>query len=64
MTAADYLIHCRIEKAKVMLIAKPNLSITDIAFRCGFESSQYFATVFKKKADISPSQYRNTKKSA
>ena len=64
MTAADYLIHCRVEKAKGMLITKQNLSITDVAFRCGFESSQYFATVFKKKTDISPSQYRNNKKSA
>ncbi len=33
-------------------------TITDIAFDCGFESSQYFSTVFKKNAGLSPKQWR------
>ena len=59
MTAADYLVHCRVEKAKELLAKKSEMNITMIAFKCGFESSQYFATVFKKKIGISPSTYRN-----
>ncbi|MBI9016255.1 MAG: AraC family transcriptional regulator [Phycisphaerae bacterium] len=59
MTPSDFLAHCRVEKAKKMLQNQLNLSITDIAFTCGFESSQYFATVFKRFAGVTPSQYRN-----
>ncbi len=58
MTAADYLIHCRIQKAKDLFEASRHLSITDIAFQCGFTSSQYFATVFRKKTGLSPSDFR------
>ena len=58
MTAADYLRHCRVQKAKKILRQKPGISITKVAFSCGFESSQYFATVFKGKTGRSPSAYR------
>ena len=60
MTAAEYLNHCRIEKAKKLLIENHHLNVLDIAMTCGFESSQYFATVFKKKIGVTPSQYRET----
>jgi AraC-like DNA-binding protein len=64
MTAAEYLNHCRIEKAKYLLTTEsPSNNILDIAMKCGFESSQYFATVFKKKVGITPSHYRDSKKS-
>lgn len=59
MTAAEYLSHCRIEKAKALLANKHDMNVLDIAMACGFESSQYFATVFKKKTGITPSEYRN-----
>ncbi|HOM76228.1 MAG TPA: AraC family transcriptional regulator [Anaerohalosphaeraceae bacterium] len=58
MTAADYLIHCRIERAKKMLSESNGKTILDIAMACGFESSQYFATCFKKKTGTTPTQYR------
>ena len=38
------------------------MSVTDIAFACGFESSQYFATVFKKKTNSCPTSYRTNSK--
>lgn len=59
MTAAEYLTHCRVEKAKQMLRGKTDKTILDIALDCGFDSSQYFATVFRKKTGQTPSQYRN-----
>jgi AraC family L-rhamnose operon regulatory protein RhaS len=59
MTAAEYLNHCRVEKASRLLLTNSDKSILDIAMACGFESSQYFATVFKKKMGFSPSEYRN-----
>ncbi len=47
----------RIALAK-SLLRRPEASITEIALRCGFSSSQYFATVFKKMVGLTPGQYR------
>jgi AraC family L-rhamnose operon regulatory protein RhaS len=58
MTAAEYLNHCRVEKAKNLLSQNNTMNVLDVAMTCGFDSSQYFATVFKKKTGITPTQYR------
>jgi AraC-like DNA-binding protein len=58
MTAAEYLTHCRIEKAKSLLSLNTDMNILDIALSCGFESSQYFATVFRKNTGHTPSHYK------
>lgn len=58
MAPADYLIHCRVEAARKLLRTEPEANITEIAFRCGFESSQYFATAFRKRDGCSPREYR------
>jgi len=54
----QYIIDKRLELAK-KLLTTTNLSITDIAYQCGFPSSALFSKQFKNKTDISPSQYRN-----
>ncbi len=58
MSPADYLANCRIKKAKKLLVKAKQSNITEIAFACGFESSQYFATVFKRITGLTPSQYK------
>jgi len=58
MTPMDFLTRCRIKLAKQRLIAQYEKSITNIAFSCGFQSSQYFATVFRKALGVSPREYR------
>lgn len=40
------------------LLCDPRRSITDIAFSCGFASSQHLATAFKKQIGTTPSEYR------
>lgn len=60
MTAAEYLTRCRIEKAKTQLKDSPRLTMLDIALSCGFESSQYFATVFRKHLGQTPSQFKDS----
>ena len=37
-----------------------NLSIGQVAERCGFTDQNYFAKVFKKILGKTPSQYRNS----
>ena len=54
---AQYLRRRRIEKSQSLLQDK-KLNITDIAFRCGFHSSQHFSQVFRKYTGLSPRQAR------
>ena len=58
MSPIDYLNRCRVDAAAQMLTANRDLSITDVAFSCGFHSSQYFSTVFRAQLDCSPREWR------
>lgn len=58
LTPSEYLAQCRVEAAKRLLRTDPQTSITDVALNCGFQSSQYFATVFHRKTGASPRDYR------
>lgn len=52
-----WLMRRRFEQACEML-AKPHLTITDIAHQCGFASSQHLATVMRKRLATTPTAYR------
>ncbi len=54
-----YLNLCRLEHAARLLRGEPGLSVTEIAMRAGFNSSQYFATNFRKRYRTTPLGYRN-----
>lgn len=54
-----YLNACRAEHAARLLKSSPGMSMTEVAMRCGFNSSQYFATVFRRVHRISPTAYRD-----
>ena len=54
---SEYLTITRIKKAEHMLIST-TMSISEIAFSCGFHDSNYFSYVFKKTNGNSPLQYR------
>jgi len=47
----------RIDRAR-KLLSQIDLTITEIAFDCGFPSSQYFSAVFMAYQGSSPSEYR------
>ena len=53
---AEYMLRKKIETAK-KLLRKPDCNITDLAYRLGFSSSQYFATVFKRFTNQTPSEF-------
>jgi len=55
----DYLINIRINHAKIML-KNSGRSVKEISQASGFESQQQFSRTFKKKAGITPVQFRNT----
>ena len=54
----DYLIQCRLQHAANELREKPHRPITEIALESGFNSSQYFATVFGRRFKMTPRNYR------
>lgn len=56
-TPIDYLNDYRLSRAASLLM-ETNKSITLIANECGFNSSSYFGSVFRKKFNVSPGQYR------
>jgi AraC-like DNA-binding protein len=56
---AEYIQRCKIAAAKQMLAAK-RLTVTQVAFRLGFSTSQYFATVFKRYTGKPPGRWSAT----
>jgi AraC-like DNA-binding protein len=61
LTPKDYLIRLRVEKAEELL-SRSRRSITDIAHSVGFNSSQYFSTVFRRYTGQTPAEFRKNNK--
>lgn len=49
-----YLTDCRLEQATRLLQAGQAGTITEVALACGFTSSQYFATLFRRRFGVAP----------
>jgi AraC family L-rhamnose operon regulatory protein RhaS len=58
MTPVRYLQMIRLDAARRWLSERATSSVTEIALECGFSSSQYFATCFKRRFGFSPQQTR------
>ena len=57
-TPVKYLQNLRLAAAHRLLADNPDLSVTTVAFDCGFSSSQYFATSYKRRYGVSPTSNR------
>ena len=57
MTPLEYIIKLRLEEAAILL-QDPDLSIAEAALQSGFNDSNYFSRLFRKKNNISPRGYR------
>jgi AraC-like DNA-binding protein len=55
---AQYVLNIRLQKSKELL-TNTNLTAQEISFMVGFENSDYFNTIFRKKVGIPPIRYRN-----
>ena len=58
MNAQDHIHFFLIEEAKTILL-NSNSSVSEIAYKLGFEYPQYFSRVFKSKTGMSPVEFRN-----
>lgn len=57
MTPHKYVVQQRIERAR-RLLARPALSLLEIAHRCGFQDQSQFTTIFRRNLGVTPGQYR------
>ncbi len=57
-TLHQFTQRVRVEKSAAQLINSPQKSVTEIALNCGFSSSAVFARAFRRKFQMSPSQWR------
>lgn len=57
MSPLKYHLSLRIERA-CELLARPELSITEVSYRSGFSDSNYFSRQFRKVKQRSPREYR------
>jgi len=53
----QHFTHLKVEQACIML-EQPVLSVSQIAFKLGYDDPLYFSRVFKKKTGLSPTAYR------
>lgn len=53
-----WLWFCRVQSARDMIVESPDLSLTDVAFACGFSCSAHFSRCFKRTFGISPRAFR------
>ena len=58
LSPAQYFINLKLHRAKEML-KSTTASIKEISYMLHFESPEYFATVFRKKIGITPSEFRS-----
>ncbi|MNL10142.1 DNA-binding transcriptional activator FeaR [compost metagenome] len=58
MPPVDFILRSKVEEGKKLLQLPDGESVTAIAFKLNFSSSQYFATVFKKYTGISPAEFK------
>ena len=58
LTPSQYIQNIRLNNAKELLTAYPNITSKDIAGMVGYQDPLYFSKIFKKNTGIYPSEYR------
>ena len=58
MTAYQYVLQCRIERAKRYL-RDPQLSVGDVGAAAGFADQSHFTKVFRRMVGVTPMKYRS-----
>lgn len=60
----QYVIQLRLEKATSLLKGKPEITIKETAQLCGYTDTYHFSKLFKKHVGVSPTEYKDGKRSA
>ena len=57
MKLLDYINKVRVDEAKKMMIATPDIAIEELSEKSGFKNSRTFRRIFLKHENISPSKF-------
>ena len=57
MNVSTFIRDIRMKEARKMAEANPNLRVSDIAYRVGFQDPKYFSTCFKKQFGVQPKEF-------
>jgi len=57
LTLAAAVTQIRLDQARQLMAQRPDLSLTDVALRCGFGSSSNFSRTFRKRFGVPPSRF-------
>jgi AraC-like DNA-binding protein len=58
ITTQQYILRIRMEYAKHILLNSPDFTISEVAYKCGFEDAASFSRAFRRTFEKSPSQMR------
>jgi AraC family transcriptional regulator len=56
-TPIKRLTRLRMERAQ-LLLAQDGESVTEVAFRCGYDNPAHFANAFRRHAGMTPTEFR------
>jgi len=55
----EYVTLIRLQRAEYLLSENSDISVSEVAYSCGFNDSNYFSDRFKKEYGMSPLKFRN-----
>jgi len=58
-TPNEYILTVKMKQATYLLVNHPELNISDVAYRLGFNTQKYFSKCFKNQFGITPSDFKN-----
>ena len=59
VTPVDFIRETRIKRA-MQLLETGQMSITEVAYACGFSDPKFFSKTFKKLTCVSPNEYKKS----
>ncbi|MGQ8335477.1 hybrid sensor histidine kinase/response regulator transcription factor [Sunxiuqinia sp. A32] len=58
LSTTEFINTIRIKEAQKLLIEEPELTMSEVAYKVGFNDPNYFSRTFKKIFEVSPSSFR------
>lgn len=59
LSATEFINTIRLKEAQRILISNQELTMSEVAYKVGFNDPNYFSRIFKKMFNISPTAYRS-----
>ena len=57
MNVSSFIRDIRMKEAQRLASQQPDIRVSDLAYRVGFQDPKYFATTFKKQFGVSPTEF-------